>query len=543
MARLFTVVLAAPAAAPRGRRSHQTSSTRTGTTSTTMRPMSAPSPEQPKGHVFVSYVRDDTGRVDRLTKLLTDAGIEVWRDRDKLWPGQDWRHEIQKAIEHNSLAFLACFSANSEGRGRTYQRQEIRLAIEQMQRLQPFTTWLIPVRFDECTLPQYSLGPGQNLGDIHRVDLFDDDWSEADRLVETILRVLGDAAPPPDAPEVLTQSSIYIEGSHNSIITGTQSVEQSLESLLLDPTKEIQLDKLINGTVALARQRLADVEVYPPSSNVLNEPDAAMEFIQQQIFSYVDDVRDAATMVMQGCAYGTTEQQQTWTKVVERLSRVANQQLGGHTVLLNLRNIPLIATVFAGALGAVHRSKYGALRAITTDAVHDNATRREPMIGAVHPLIPFEQHGDIANLAVENAERKAKGDELLIKATKELKTPQSDFFNKILWPIFAEMFSADEREYDDTFDRAEVLLALTAEHQSNVAKTEGAYVHEGWVGRFIWRRRSAASAADLIFEEFEQVRDKWRPLQAGLLGGLNEAELAIESYKQKISDPSSRFWP
>jgi hypothetical protein len=125
------------------------------------------------------------------------------------------------------------------------------------------------------------------LGDIHRVDLFDDDWSEADRLVETILRVLGDAAPPPDAPEVLTQSSIYIEGSHNSIITGTQSVEQSLESLLLDPTKEIQLDKLINGTVALARQRLADVEVYPPSSNVLNEPDAAMEFIQQQIFSYV----------------------------------------------------------------------------------------------------------------------------------------------------------------------------------------------------------------------------------------------------------------
>lgn len=49
------------------------------------------------GHVFLSYVHEDTDEVDRLGAVLAAQGILVWRDRDNLWPGQSWKIEIRKA--------------------------------------------------------------------------------------------------------------------------------------------------------------------------------------------------------------------------------------------------------------------------------------------------------------------------------------------------------------------------------------------------------------------------------------------------------------
>ena len=42
------------------------------------------------GHVFISYVREDAQHVDRLELILEAAGVQVWRDTEALWPGQDW---------------------------------------------------------------------------------------------------------------------------------------------------------------------------------------------------------------------------------------------------------------------------------------------------------------------------------------------------------------------------------------------------------------------------------------------------------------------
>ena len=40
-----------------------------------------------RGHVFISYVREDSAPVDRLQRALEHAGILVWRDTLDLWPG------------------------------------------------------------------------------------------------------------------------------------------------------------------------------------------------------------------------------------------------------------------------------------------------------------------------------------------------------------------------------------------------------------------------------------------------------------------------
>ncbi len=144
------------------------------------------------GHVFISYVREDAQRVDWLQAILEDAGVEVWRDTADLWPGQDWRSMIRHAITDGALVFLACFSGNSVNRVTTYQNEELTLAVEQLRLRRPDEPWLIPVRFDDCKIPDRDLGGGRTLASIQRADLFGEGTeSAAIRLVKSILRILG----------------------------------------------------------------------------------------------------------------------------------------------------------------------------------------------------------------------------------------------------------------------------------------------------------------------------------------------------------------
>jgi len=128
------------------------------------------------GHAFISYVREDRERVDRLQATLERAGIRVWRDTADIRPGRDWGIEIRRAIMTGSFAFLACFSENTERRVTSYQNEELILAVEQMRLRVPGQVWLFPVRFAECTLPPFDLGAGRRLDSLQCIDLFDDSW-------------------------------------------------------------------------------------------------------------------------------------------------------------------------------------------------------------------------------------------------------------------------------------------------------------------------------------------------------------------------------
>jgi glycine/D-amino acid oxidase-like deaminating enzyme len=157
---------------------------------------------KPMGHVFISYAREDADHVDQLQQTLEAAGIPVWRDTADLWPGQDWRAEIRRAVTDDALAFIACFSRKSLAREKSYQRAEIALAIEQMLLHPPDVPWLIPVRFDNCSIPNIDIGGGRTMASIQRADLFGDRSADGKaRLVAAVLRILdhrpGNAAKPP----------------------------------------------------------------------------------------------------------------------------------------------------------------------------------------------------------------------------------------------------------------------------------------------------------------------------------------------------------
>ncbi|HEY3904722.1 MAG TPA: toll/interleukin-1 receptor domain-containing protein [Streptosporangiaceae bacterium] len=148
------------------------------------------------GHAFLSYARVDAEAVDGLQRILRAAGVRVWRDTGELWPGQDWKSLIRRAINDEALAFIACFSSRSVSRVKGYQNEELMLAIEQVRLRQPGDSWLIPVRFDDCVIPPLDIGGGRTFDSIQGVDLFGDRWGEGiARLVAVALRLLGRPSP------------------------------------------------------------------------------------------------------------------------------------------------------------------------------------------------------------------------------------------------------------------------------------------------------------------------------------------------------------
>jgi hypothetical protein len=182
------------------------------------------------GHAFISYVREDAADVDRLQRALESAGVQVWRDKTSLWPGEDWRVKIREAITRNALVFIACFSHNSLARQISYQNEELVLAIDQMRLRNPDVPWLIPVRLSECDIPNRDIGGNRTLGSIHRADLFGDHREEGtEQVVRTVLRILRQNQH--WGPEVLNgDGDLYLQGAslHATITRAYHTLERRL---------------------------------------------------------------------------------------------------------------------------------------------------------------------------------------------------------------------------------------------------------------------------------------------------------------------------
>jgi hypothetical protein len=147
------------------------------------------------GRVFMSYVTEDSRAADRLRTALERAGIPVWHASEDLAPGADWRHAIRAAIADDAVVFLACFSRAGLARAVSYQREELNLAIEQSRQRSPEVPWLIPVRFDDCIVPDWDIGAGRTLRSLQYADLFGDRReAELARLVAFVRDAVGQQA-------------------------------------------------------------------------------------------------------------------------------------------------------------------------------------------------------------------------------------------------------------------------------------------------------------------------------------------------------------
>jgi len=125
--------------------------------------------------IFLSYAREDRGKVEKLYQKLSEAGFNPWMDKKNILPGEKWEVAIREAIRRSDF-FLACLSANSVTK-RGWIQKEIKDALDIWQAMLDSDIYLIPVRLEDCKAPE-------SLRDFQWVDLFEEDgWT---RLVEAI---------------------------------------------------------------------------------------------------------------------------------------------------------------------------------------------------------------------------------------------------------------------------------------------------------------------------------------------------------------------
>ena len=136
-------------------------------------------------HIFISYVHENQNQAEKLCEALRNHGMDIWLDRDSIFPGMRWKDAIRKAIK-NGAYFIACFSAEYENREKSYMNEELMLAIDELRQYATDRPWFIPVLFSECNVPALSIGGGQTLLDFQWVNLYSD-WNSG---MQRLLRVL-----------------------------------------------------------------------------------------------------------------------------------------------------------------------------------------------------------------------------------------------------------------------------------------------------------------------------------------------------------------
>lgn len=113
--------------------------------------------------IFICYCRMDSNAVNSLYSHLRSDGMDVWLDTENLQPGQNWQHEIRKAILKSEVVLVCLSQKFNEQQG--YRHKELKLALEKAKMLYD-QVFIIPIRLEKCDLSEY-------LRHLHRVDLFE----------------------------------------------------------------------------------------------------------------------------------------------------------------------------------------------------------------------------------------------------------------------------------------------------------------------------------------------------------------------------------
>lgn len=247
-------------------------------------------------HVFIAYCRENMDAVDRLCENLISRGIKVWLDQNALEPGMQWKPAIQQAIQHGDF-FIACFSTEVNARNQTYMSEELKVAIEELHRRPVDRVWFIPVKLNECEIPDIDIGGGETLRDLQYVDLHKNWDVGIQRLLDTIsVTSVHDKKHSTDVPTdegnecVLFRS---IDGRHYFIPFQKVCWDSTEISLTLCPNSSAQT-AFLSGL----RKRLRNV----PAGSSIDQLEA-IAFAHQE---------DAAWVKLRTVAQISTERETVW---------------------------------------------------------------------------------------------------------------------------------------------------------------------------------------------------------------------------------------
>ena len=138
---------------------------------------------QQRIQIFLAHASEDKKEVRKLYERLKQRGYHPWLDEKDLMPGQNWRTEIPKAINKSDFVILCLSQTSVQKQG--YLQREFRLALNKYAEKTPETIFLIPLKLDDCQVPDLQLPDvGLNLRDLQWVNYWESDGLE--RLLRAI---------------------------------------------------------------------------------------------------------------------------------------------------------------------------------------------------------------------------------------------------------------------------------------------------------------------------------------------------------------------
>ena len=115
-------------------------------------------------NIFLIHAHRDKEIVFKLYHRMVRDGIHAWLDSQNLQPGQDWQHEIRKAILKSDVVVVCLTRGFNEQQG--YRHEELKIALSKANSLPERQSFIIPARLEACDLPE-------SLRRWQRVDLFE----------------------------------------------------------------------------------------------------------------------------------------------------------------------------------------------------------------------------------------------------------------------------------------------------------------------------------------------------------------------------------
>ncbi len=115
---------------------------------------------------FICYSKDNLTLVrDFSAYLKKESWIDPWFDEEDLLPGEKWQASVVEAVRqsHAVIILLSKEAVANEG----FFHKELNLALDTANEKPEDTIFIIPVRLDDCTVPQRLLP-------YHYVDYFGD---------------------------------------------------------------------------------------------------------------------------------------------------------------------------------------------------------------------------------------------------------------------------------------------------------------------------------------------------------------------------------
>lgn len=109
--------------------------------------------EKPK--IFLSCAHEDIGMVKRIYQDLKRYGLDIWFDTESLEVGELWENAVLDAIEGSDY-LIAALSSNSMTK-KGYVQKELKTALDIIDLLPEDTTYMLPVRIDDCLVKNIKL--------------------------------------------------------------------------------------------------------------------------------------------------------------------------------------------------------------------------------------------------------------------------------------------------------------------------------------------------------------------------------------------------